>query len=111
MSREEEASLRGKERVVLERLDRMKTARKHGQVWAATSGAVVGLVVLGPLGAVAGGIAAHQVTKHAGRANERRVRKKLENQITTTTTTSPNGHSRSLARGRNPVPVYQGYSV
>mmetsp|Transcript_3554 Transcript_3554/g.6055 ORF Transcript_3554/g.6055 Transcript_3554/m.6055 type:complete len:232 (-) Transcript_3554:291-986(-) len=60
------------------RLARMKQRRKGRQVVAATTGAVTGLVVFGPIGAAVGGIVAHTVVKGTGRAVERRVRKQHE---------------------------------
>uniref|UniRef100_A0A7S1CZ02 Glycine zipper domain-containing protein n=1 Tax=Cyclophora tenuis TaxID=216820 RepID=A0A7S1CZ02_CYCTE len=61
---------------VAKRLDRMKRGRQCGSAAAATTGAVAGMVVLGPIGAVAGALVGHQVTNKACKANERRVRKK-----------------------------------
>ena len=72
---------KAEQKEVDERLKRMKTSRKTGQRFAAASGAVVGLVALGPLGAAVGGVAAHQIAKHSGRARERRARRKLEGKI------------------------------
>eukprot|EP00540_Astrosyne_radiata_P002895 CAMPEP_0116848236 /NCGR_PEP_ID=MMETSP0418-20121206/14881_1 /TAXON_ID=1158023 /ORGANISM="Astrosyne radiata, Strain 13vi08-1A" /LENGTH=102 /DNA_ID=CAMNT_0004479777 /DNA_START=294 /DNA_END=602 /DNA_ORIENTATION=+ len=65
-----------------ELLHRMKRTRKANQAIAATAGTVAGLVVLGPIGAVVGGIAAHTVTKATGRHCEHRIRSKntLKNQ-------------------------------
>ena len=59
---------------VIRRLARMKENRKARQAVAATTGAVAGLIVLGPVGAFIGGFAMHSVVKTSGRAAERRVR-------------------------------------
>uniref|UniRef100_A0A7S1D399 Uncharacterized protein n=1 Tax=Cyclophora tenuis TaxID=216820 RepID=A0A7S1D399_CYCTE len=58
------------------RLARMKQRRKANQALAATSGAIAGLIVLGPLGAALLGFTAHSVAKVTGRAAENRVRRR-----------------------------------
>eukprot|EP00540_Astrosyne_radiata_P011567 CAMPEP_0116831208 /NCGR_PEP_ID=MMETSP0418-20121206/5209_1 /TAXON_ID=1158023 /ORGANISM="Astrosyne radiata, Strain 13vi08-1A" /LENGTH=207 /DNA_ID=CAMNT_0004460433 /DNA_START=201 /DNA_END=824 /DNA_ORIENTATION=+ len=60
---------------VLQKLARMKRQRQSRQVLAATSGVVVGAVLLGPVSAAVGGVAAHAISKSAGRAREQRIRK------------------------------------
>mmetsp|Transcript_17341 Transcript_17341/g.40249 ORF Transcript_17341/g.40249 Transcript_17341/m.40249 type:complete len:237 (+) Transcript_17341:29-739(+) len=56
------------------RLHNMKRNRQANQAIAATAGTVAGLVVLGPIGAVVGGVAAHSITKAAGRHREHKIR-------------------------------------
>eukprot|EP00540_Astrosyne_radiata_P011940 CAMPEP_0116850194 /NCGR_PEP_ID=MMETSP0418-20121206/16020_1 /TAXON_ID=1158023 /ORGANISM="Astrosyne radiata, Strain 13vi08-1A" /LENGTH=205 /DNA_ID=CAMNT_0004482055 /DNA_START=24 /DNA_END=641 /DNA_ORIENTATION=+ len=71
---------------IQERLRRMKQNRRGRQVVAAATGAVVGLFVLGPIGAAALGIAAHTATKYGGRARENRIRRRYANPPTATAT-------------------------
>ncbi|KAI2494604.1 hypothetical protein MHU86_19929 [Fragilaria crotonensis] len=61
-------------------LDRMamKKRRKRRKIIAGVVGGTIGLVALGPLGAVGIGIGSALVVKHADRAHERRVLKKYE---------------------------------
>jgi hypothetical protein len=56
----------------------MKEDRKKRTVTAGVVGGIVGLFILGPLGAVVIGVTSAVVTKHSGKSRERRVRKQLE---------------------------------
>ena len=77
------AALKQQHRTLLveDRMSKIKNVRKNGQMMAATGGAVAGLVVAGPIGAVVGGVVGHQVVKRAGRVQEKRLRTDLERQV------------------------------
>lgn len=61
-------------------LHRHKQARKRSQAVAAVSGGVIGGILLGPIGLVAGSLILHGTTKASGRRRERKLRERLEQQ-------------------------------
>lgn len=56
------------------RFRRMKERRVTAQVAAGTAGAVGGLIVLGPIGAIVGGVVANKVTKAVAKKRETRIK-------------------------------------
>eukprot|EP00540_Astrosyne_radiata_P008595 CAMPEP_0116844868 /NCGR_PEP_ID=MMETSP0418-20121206/12941_1 /TAXON_ID=1158023 /ORGANISM="Astrosyne radiata, Strain 13vi08-1A" /LENGTH=233 /DNA_ID=CAMNT_0004475897 /DNA_START=28 /DNA_END=729 /DNA_ORIENTATION=- len=60
-----------------QRLSNMRARRRRLQKVAAWTGGVVGLVAWGPIGGIAVGLVAHQVTKRAGRRREKRFRRSI----------------------------------
>lgn len=117
------ANYSGSNSAVAQRLARMKEHRKGRQALAATTGAVAGLILLGPLGAAVGGLAAHAAVKTSGRAAERRVRKKHNinrrgnSTIPTTTATlvgtteSTTTETETTTGNGQQVPIHRGHSV
>ena len=59
----------------------MKKERLQRQFAAGVGGAIVGFVLLGPLGALVGGICANKITKASGRSEEKRRRKQYERAV------------------------------
>ena len=60
---------------------RAKKQRKRRTVAAGLVGGAVGLVLLGPLGAVAGGVGSAVVTKRVGKKKERRMQQEYETRM------------------------------
>jgi hypothetical protein len=69
-------SVRAK-RVLPPRVEAFKVRRKRQQAAAAFTGIVVGGVLLGPVGSLFGGLAAHAAAKTIGRARQARFEKRL----------------------------------
>mmetsp|Transcript_20795 Transcript_20795/g.35451 ORF Transcript_20795/g.35451 Transcript_20795/m.35451 type:complete len:258 (-) Transcript_20795:158-931(-) len=96
----------------------MKQRRKANQAFAATTGALAGLIVLGPLGAALGGLTAHAITKGTGRAVENRVRKQFyltqqQGVVATPVNRAAVRASRTPSRPhhRRNVRIHRGHSV
>lgn len=56
----------------------MKIKRKRRTIASGVAGGTVGLLVLGPIGAVAGGMGGALLCKRAGKRRERRTRARME---------------------------------
>lgn len=76
---------------------RMKKIRKKRKVVAGVVGGTIGLVVLGPLGAIGVGVGSALVVKHSDKARERRLIRSYDDRMTQ--------HRAATAI----VPVHAGY--
>ena len=58
-------------------VERMRARRKVATVTAGLAGGLAGLAVLGPVGALAGGVGGAMLTKHAGKRLERQQTERI----------------------------------
>merc|ERR1712176_304625 len=61
--------------------EEMKRNRKTNTIVMAFSGGVLGMIALGPVGAVAGSIVGAKATKHIGRHNERKYQAERDENV------------------------------
>ena len=69
--------LRGPHKTYPPEVEKMKVRRKRATIAAGVTGGIVGLIALGPVGAVVGGAGATLATRTVGKRKERKKREEI----------------------------------